>query len=222
MRKSRGCESVGGNRNADPAQRLRKSFRLECRGTVARSGSCRRGRAKRSSALLRGTSLGQRSLQFADRDAHEALLSIPDPLERDARRSAIVSAGNRTIAGRPYSCLFELHYARDGAGDAVPVGGLFFKVLPPEWREGIKLRATVIFTRLPLRSNPASMFELVQGGIEGTIADAQDVAGNLFQALADRPAVHRPQGEDFQEQHVERPLNQVGRLAHELSSRLPS
>src|SRR5206468_8604338 len=116
---------------------------------------------------------------------------ILGPLDGYGTGSAIAPAGNRTIVECPYSCLFELHYAGNGAGYAVPVGGLFIEVLPPEWREGIELRAPVIFTGLPLRSNPASMLELVQRGVEGAVTDAQDVAGTLFQAQAARPAGDR-------------------------------
>jgi len=59
------------------------------------------------------------------------------------------------------------------------------------------------------------VFELVQCGIEGTVADTENIAGNLFQALANGPSVQRLQRQYFKDEHVQRPLDQVGGLTHE-------
>ncbi len=62
----------------------------------------------------------------------------------------------------------------------------------------------------------------MQGGIERSIAHLQDVAGDLFQALANRPAVERLQRQNLQQKQVQGSLDQVGWSAHDRSSRLPS
>jgi hypothetical protein len=54
----------------------------------------------------------------------------------------------------------------------------------------------------------------VKGGIQRAIADLELLFRNLPQALADRPAVHRLEREDLQDQEIESALDEVGRLAH--------
>ena len=66
------------------------------------------------------------------------------------------------------------------------------------------------------------MFQLMQRWVERTVADAQHIAGNLLQALTDGPSIQGLQRQYFEDQHVQRPLDQIGRLAHKVSSRLPS
>src|SRR2546425_8737213 len=120
------------------------------------------------------------------------------------------------------SGLFELDDPGDSSGDATPVGRLSFELLLPQRGQGIELGSTVVFTRLPLGSNPPAIFQFVQRRIERAVADAQHIAGNLFQTLADGPSIQRLQGQYFENQHVQSPLDEVRRLAHEVSSRLPS
>src|ERR1700730_16971933 len=94
--------------------------------------------------------------------------------------------------------------------------------MAPAWTgQRVELRAAVVLGRLPLGRDPASLFQLVQRGIERAIADLEDVTGHLLEALADRPAVKRLEREDFQNQEVQGALHQVRRLAHRMSSRLP-
>jgi len=52
------------------------------------------------------------------------------------------------------------------AGETIPIGRLFFELLPPEPRQRIKFAATVVSTRLPVSGNPTPMFQLVQRWIE--------------------------------------------------------
>src|SRR5205807_2202667 len=150
----------------------------------------------------------------AARDAREALLSFLDQPDGDGKRSANSAARNRAIVRCPYSGLFELHDAGDRRRDAVPVGGLFFQLLPSQPRERVELGATIVFARLPMRANPSAMFELMECGVKRTVADAQHLAGHLFQTLADGPSIQGFQCQYFEDQHVQRPLDQVGRLTH--------
>jgi hypothetical protein len=114
--------------------------------------------------------------------------------------------------------LFESHNVGDGVGEAHPVGRFLFKLRPAETRERIELGAAIVFRGLPLRGDPAFLFELVKSRVERAVADLQDVAGDLLEAQADGVAVHRLEGQNFQEQQVKSALDQVGRFAHRLSS----
>ena len=65
------------------------------------------------------------------------------------------------------------------------------------------------------------MFELVQSGVERSIAYLQYVAGNLLQSLADGPAVKRLKGKNLKDQQIKGALNEIRRLTQTLTSRLP-
>jgi pimeloyl-ACP methyl ester carboxylesterase len=66
--------------------------------------------------------------------------------------------------------------------------------------------------------DPPRHLELVQRGVQRTVADLQDLAGDLLQALADGPAVERLEGENLQDQEVEGALHEIRGAAHLLIS----
>src|SRR5882757_1270372 len=101
-------------------------------------------------------------------------------------------------SGAKRSGLLESDDMGNGGGEAAPVGGLFFQMLAPESGERVKLRTAIVFCLLPLGSDPAFLFELVQSRIEGSFTDLQHVAGDGFQAETDGPAVHGLKGENLQ------------------------
>jgi len=55
--------------------------------------------------------------------------------------------------------------------------------------------------------NPPLLFQAVKGRIERALLNLQDLAGQLSDPLGDRPPVHRLQGQRFQNQQVESPLD---------------
>ena len=63
-------------------------------------------------------------------------------------------------------------------------------------------------------ADPAFLFELVERGIQRSVAHLQHVLGNLLEALPNRPRVERFEREDLEDQKVERALQEVGRLTH--------
>ncbi len=95
------------------------------------------------------------------------------------------------------STLLKLHYMRDGGREPGPIGRLFFELLAAGPRQAVELGAAVILAWLPFGGDPALLLQLVEGRIERSVADLEDVAGNLLEALADRPAVQRLQCEDL-------------------------
>ena len=62
------------------------------------------------------------------------------------------------------------------------------------------------------------LFELVQRRIQRPVAHLQDGARNLFEAHADRVAVHRLEREDLEQQQIQRALHQVRWFAHRFPS----
>src|SRR5689334_733437 len=88
------------------------------------------------------------------------------------------------------SHLLEAYDCGDCGGEAIPVVGLDAQLLLAGARERIELRPPIVFRLSPLGGDPSLLLELVQGGVEGAVADLQRVPGDLLQALADLPAVH--------------------------------
>jgi hypothetical protein len=84
--------------------------------------------------------------------------------------------------------LIEFHHARNGGREAIPVDSLFFQFVAAEPRQAVELGATIVLAWFPFCVNPTLLLQLVQGAIERSIADRQNVARDLFQALPDRPA----------------------------------
>src|SRR5262249_5114192 len=67
---------------------------------------------------------------------------------------------------------------------------------------------------LPFSPNPALLLEPVQRGIQRALADRERVAREELNALGDAPSVERSPGDGFQDQQIERALQEIGRLRH--------
>ena len=68
-----------------------------------------------------------------------------------------------------------------------------------------------------LAFDPAFLFQLVERGVERPVADLKNIAGYLKQPLPDRPAVQWLEGENLENQQIQSPLEEIGRLAHSCS-----
>jgi hypothetical protein len=73
---------------------------------------------------------------------------------------------------------------------------------------------------LPFGGDPALIFEAVEGGIEGTLADGEDFTGEDLDALGDAPTVEGLAGDGFEDEKVESALEEVGWLGHEDTSNI--
>jgi hypothetical protein len=58
------------------------------------------------------------------------------------------------------------------------------------------------------------VLEAMQRGIEGTLLDAQQIVGNLLNALRDCPTVQRLERDRPHDQEIEGALQDVGLIAH--------
>src|SRR5262249_1008652 len=78
--------------------------------------------------------------------------------------------------------------------------------------------AAIVFTGTPMGCDPALLLEPVQRGIERPIADLQNVARHLLQALANRPTMQRLERENLQNQEIQCSLNRIRPLTHPFTS----
>src|SRR5262245_14802324 len=113
------------------------------------------------------------------------------------------------------SHLFQPDDRGNSGRETLPVRALAIELLPTGPGQLVELCPPPQVAGFPLRRDPALLLELVQRRIERSIADLQRVAGDLAEPLADRPAVHRSQCEDLEDQQVKRALNEVGWFAHD-------
>ena len=70
-------------------------------------------------------------------------------------------------------------------------------VTEPQPRERVELRPQVLLARSPLAGEGAFLLEFVEGGVEGAIADLENVRRGL-EALTDSPAVEGLEGDDLE------------------------
>jgi len=91
--------------------------------------------------------------------------------------------------------LRSFEHEGDGGGEAVPVLEFSFELLFAGFGEGVELGFAVVFGGRPFGLDPAFVFEAVEGGVEGTLADLEGIFGDLLDALGDAPAVHGFEGE---------------------------
>jgi len=90
----------------------------------------------------------------------------------------------------------------------------FCSCLCPQSGQRVEFCSPVVFTGLPLRRDPAFLFQFVEGGIKRSIAYLQDISRNLFQTLANRPAIERFQRQNLQQKQVQCSLYEVRWSAH--------
>src|SRR5262245_30890665 len=112
------------------------------------------------------------------------------------------------------SHLLKTHERGDGARETVPVSGFDLELLSAGACERIELRPAIVLARPPLGADPAFLLELVEGGIEGAVADLEDVGRQLLEPQPEGPAIHRFEREHLENEEVQRALNEVVRLAH--------
>src|SRR5437867_8399404 len=142
-----------------------------------------------------------------------------------SRSTRVARKSERRRSGTTYSQrsnrmsrLRKLDDERDSRGETLPGRAIFLQLAPAGPRERVEFRAAVVFARSPFGGDPSFLFQLVQRRIERAIAHLKDVAGYLFEPLADGPSVQRFEGDNFQNQQVQGALHQIGRPAHQLSS----
>src|SRR5215471_14159940 len=116
----------------------------------------------------------------------------------------------RIPSPRPHRSLRRAQHAGDRRGQAIPVRALLVELRATETRERIEARVAAGVGRRPRRAKPAALLETMQRRVERSLLYLHDVAGHLLQPPRDGVAVDRTERDDFQDQHVERALQDVG------------
>src|SRR4051812_27468398 len=104
---------------------------------------------------------------------------------------------------------------RNSRGKPLPLSRLMLEGATTVACERVVLCPPVVFAVAPLRLDPPLLLQLVQRRVERSLSHLQDLIRHLADALRDRPAVHRLERDHFQNQKVQRALNEICRLAHE-------
>lgn len=70
------------------------------------------------------------------------------------------------------------------------------------------------FTDRPISGNPALLLEFVKRWVQRSGTDLENVIRHLLESLGERPPMQRFELEDFEDQEVERALEEVDGFAH--------
>ncbi len=97
----------------------------------------------------------------------------------------------------------------DGLREALPVVFFCGELLTARGSQAIVASAAIVFRHAPLGADPAVLFHAMEGGVEGTFLDAEDVFGNLLDVKSDAVAVHGRASEGLEDQEGERALEKV-------------
>jgi hypothetical protein len=73
----------------------------------------------------------------------------------------------------------------------------------------VELRLAPCVGYLPVRGEVAAVLEAVQCRVERPLLHLNDLSRHLLQPLRDRVAVQRSEGNDFEDQQVERALRKI-------------
>src|SRR5262245_50150053 len=114
------------------------------------------------------------------------------------------------MRGNRMASLRALDQEVHGRREALPGFQLALELPSPLARQRVELRVAPEIGRLPLGANPALLLEAMERGIERALADRQRVAGEQLNALGDPPAVQRLARDGFQDEQIQRALEQIG------------
>src|SRR5215470_17906827 len=166
MRRTPDSAAVVGVHSANPGRSLEWSLPGARPGIALQSASHRRRPVRQRNGPPRAACLAQGCPGIAVPGGPEAPLAAPDQPGCGEKASATATAACRPSVRSPCSGLLQLHDVGDGDGEAVPVGSLFFELLPSEPGQSIKFCAPMVVARFPLASDPSFLFQLVQSRIE--------------------------------------------------------
>ncbi len=91
----------------------------------------------------------------------------------------------------------------DGVAEALPIDELRVHLPAAFLCEGVEFSFAAGFGFFPFGLQPTSVFQAMEGGIEGALMDPEEVFRYLLKALRDGIAVAGTQGDHLQNQHIE-------------------
>src|SRR5205823_661528 len=101
-------------------------------------------------------------------------------------------ARKRSRDTRPFSSPLEgeAEHAVDGARRALPVGDLTLELLETLAGDRVIPRTAIVVAGAPFGADPSAAEHPLQGRIERTLVDVEDVAGDLAKTDRESPPVH--------------------------------
>ncbi len=135
----------------------------------------------------------------------KAKLGIKLRVERAFPKDRFPSEHRGLLFGR-------LKYVPHGSGKAVPVRFLARQLLAALGRQFVKLSLPAVVGLAPLRCEPPSFFQAMQRRVQRALLHLQHFLGDLPDSLRNPVAVYRSELNNFQDQHIQRALQQVGFL----------
>src|SRR5580692_7716691 len=102
-----------------------------------------------------------------------------------------------------------IEHAGNGIGNLRPARALGFQLLYASGGQPIDSDALLVFRHFPIRGDPFLTLQPVQRWIERTGVDLQDVSRICADRLADPVAVLRPPPQGFEDEQIERSLQQL-------------
>ena len=111
--------------------------------------------------------------------------------------------------------LRRLHDAADGDAHLFPAAIFPVELLPPFLGKVIVFRFSVVFGDAPFGFDPTLTLKSVKRRIQRPLPHREHFPRPILDALADAKAVRRFTAEDFENQHIQRSLQEV-RLLHSI------
>src|SRR5687768_6158560 len=101
------------------------------------------------------------------------------------------------------------HYRLDRGEDAVERRDFLAQSAAASGSDRVIARTATSRRRAPLRREPTLCLQPLEGGVERTLLDGEDAVGKPLDVLGDRVTVHRLHGERLEDEHVERPFEEL-------------
>jgi hypothetical protein len=114
--------------------------------------------------------------------------------------------------------LSSLQNPFDRKCELFPTGGFVGQTATARSRQRVDAGAAVVLRRRHLRRDVAAKFEPMESRIQRALARLQPLARDLSNTVGDAPAVIGAQGQNLENQQIERALQQVGFRRKVLSS----
>src|SRR5258708_2809852 len=114
----------------------------------------------------------------------------------------------RTLRQAFIPTLSRLHDLTDGQAKPIPALAFHSQLLTARFGQRVVLRSAVVFRLTPFRLDPAAVLQPIKSRVERAFSHAQDVIGELLDALSNAKPVHRSVVEDFQNQHIQGALEE--------------
>src|SRR5207253_4663198 len=105
--------------------------------------------------------------------------------------------------------LSGLEDLRHGGGEGAPSAFLKFQLFAPQPSQFIKLGAAIVLRYSPARGDPVLALQAMERGIQRALLHKQNFAGNLVDALRNRPAVQGLQSDGAENQAVQSALREI-------------